>query len=163
MERKNVVFTLVLAFTIAVVLFLGQLSAGTKANGKEGGNGKILPQALSAEKTLETYLNAFIDWDIDTVMVYLPKERNWDRKAKPIFMKLMTEEKHVIAVERVALLKTEIRNSVKYAVLGAVVITTPDFSDAVVCDRNGVCSVTHLWLFIQYNKDGPWVYDGGGF
>lgn len=125
------------------------------------------PLPLTPEKTMEIFLNAFINKDIDTVMAYLPDLKTnqcdaWRGKMKTVYSKFMTPERHIKSFISATVLETKKEESVIRVTIEAVCETTPKFTGAVDCDDNGKCSVTLKWIFVQSANNTPWLFDGGG-
>ncbi|MGE5340940.1 MAG: hypothetical protein ACM3SY_05595 [Candidatus Omnitrophota bacterium] len=160
-------------FFFIIVLLIGFTNPFHGLYAKPGDTTKdvktvIIPQKLSPEETLKVYLNAFISRDINTVMAYLPngtgeKISAWRERVKMIYQAYMVEKRHIKAVESIKLIKIETQKTAKLAIMEAILVTSPKFSGAVICDGNGKCTVTLQWAFRQETSDAPWLFDGGGF
>jgi hypothetical protein len=162
MKKKKILFViLVTTLFIGLAQPSGLLNAGTQEADQEYGYRGI--PTLSPQETLKVYLNAFIYRDIDMATAHHPKKPCWQKGVKPILMNFMTKKRHIIAVESIELLSIETVNSVTIAVMYATLAVTPKFPGAENCDVRGRCTVSHTWTFVQYQPNGPWVYDGGGF
>jgi len=166
MKTCRVLFAIVLI--VGLTQFCVNLGAETNEDVKVDSKPGIHPKILSPEESLKTFLNAFVSKDIDTVMAYIPNGTGksitqWRERIKLIFQSRMSERKHIKAVESIELVKIEKGKTGKLATMKSTIVTSPNFSGAVVCDDNGKCTATYKWLFRKSKEDSPWLYDGGGF
>ena len=122
------------------------------------------PKRMSPEKTLETYLNAFIARDIDTVMAYYQGSSEWQEKMKQNWQDLMTEKKHIKRIVNVRLIKTWRENGRRTAELSGEFVATWFFKGSnILSSLLGNHSIKRKWKFYQARKNGPWYYNEGGF
>lgn len=122
------------------------------------------PLVLTPEETLRTILMAYIAWDIETVLAYLPKavRDNPQRMAqlREAWSRYMTDQRHVKRVVEIRLDKIISRGKDRVALLRAKIETTPGFSGAP--DLGGNVR-EYRWALRQVEGKGPWLHDGGGF
>jgi len=169
--RCNVVMFLCLVVCCVFVFPIRGILGNTRANAA-GENAKVVshPVVTTPEKTVEIFLNAFIEKDIKTVMAYVPVPGDDDAKKKREAFKVnalehMTEKKHVVRIIAIEVEKLEFQKSRKIAHVVAKIEFSPDFigHGIEVTDAEGKHSSIFRWNFSQENNNDPWMYMEGGF
>jgi hypothetical protein len=165
MKRKYIV-----RFFLSAVCLLSAASLfmGAKANTQK--KGEVHPVSTTPEKTLDIFLTAFIQRDIDAVMAYIPsgegdQNKEWRDQTRTNALEHMTNKRHVKSIIGIQLEKIENRRAGKIAHIISKIEISPDFFGAGinVKDSEGKSRAIFKWKFRQVNDQGPWFYDEGGF